>query len=82
MKNLENTKTNFQDLDLEVGERATCSAGYPKKSRVTVECIKDFFEAKNSDEIINNALTYVKIIDYGLIGIGTSHLISSNWEKL
>ncbi len=72
-------KTDFQSLNLTVGERASCEAGYPKKSLVVVECIKDFIEAKNSDEIINNSGTFVKIVHYGLIGLATSHLITCGW---
>jgi hypothetical protein len=72
-------KTIFQDLNLSVGERASCEAGYPKKSLVVVECVKDFSEANNSDEIINNANSFVKIIHNGLIGLSTSHLISCGW---
>jgi hypothetical protein len=71
--------TTIQSLDLSVGERATCTAGYPNKATIIVECIKDFSEAKNSDEIINNPRTFIKVVDSGKFGLLTSHLISSNW---
>ncbi len=73
------SKTDFQSLNLEIGERASCEAGYPKKSLVVVECIKDFSEAKNLDEIINNASMFVKVVHHGLIGLATSHLITNGW---
>lgn len=70
---------DFQDLKLEVGQLANCSAGYPKKSRVVVKCIKPFSEASNRDYIINNAREFVEVTYYGLIGLSTSHICSSNW---
>lgn len=73
------SKSDFQSLNLEVGDRASCEAGYPKKSLVVVECIKDFSEAKSRDEIINNSRNFVKVVHYGLIGLATSHLITNSW---
>jgi hypothetical protein len=72
-------KLAFQNLYLEVGDRASSEAGYPKKSLVVVECIKKFSEAKDLDFILNNSNEFVKVIHYGLIGISTSHLCSSGW---
>lgn len=72
-------QVTFQSLNLEVGERASCEAGYPHKYLVVVECIKDFSEAKNEDYILNNHGEFVRVIERGLIGIGTSHLISIGW---
>ena len=69
-------KTTFQELDLVVGERASCVAGYPRKEKVTVECVKDFDAQDNAVDIINNSNNYIKVI-HGTIT--TSHLICSNW---
>lgn len=69
----------FQELNLSIGERASNRSAYPRKSLVVVECIKDFNSAPDSDHVINNASSYVKVIHYGLIGLSTSHLISSSW---
>jgi hypothetical protein len=71
--------TSFQSLNLEVGERASCEAGFPRKSLVVVECIKDFDTAINNDYLVNNHGEFVKVVHYGIIGISTSHLISYNW---
>jgi len=71
----------LQELELEVGERAKCVAGYPHKGTLIIECIKDFDSAPNSDHIINNERVYVKIIDGGKYGAMTSHWISSQWTK-
>lgn len=71
----------FQNLNLEIGEQAKCTAGYPHKSTVIVECIKDFSQAPSLDHIINNSQEYVKVVKYGLIGLSTSHLISDNWSN-
>lgn len=76
------TETVLQALDLVKGERATCTAGYPHKGTVIVECIKDFDTASNSDDIVNNVRTYVKIVDRGQFGLLTSHMISANWKTL
>lgn len=73
------TNQFFQDLNLKVSERASCYAGYPKKSLVVIECIRDFSEIKNEDYILNNSSSFVKTIHYGLIGLSTSHLMSCNW---
>ena len=79
-------KNGLQDLDLEIGERAMCAAGYPYKGTVIVECIKDFCSpelwSKEWDNIINNPFNYIKVIDGGQFGILTSHFISSSWIKL
>lgn len=72
----------LQNLKLEIGERAICIAGYPKKGKLIIEAKKDFFDAKNSDHIIDNPYDYVKVVDGGKFGALTSHWISSNWEKL
>ena len=79
---MKTTKALFQHLDLLKGEKAQCIAGCPKKSLVIVECIKDFSTEKNTNKIINNANSFVKVIHYGIIGLATSHLISSNWNKI
>jgi hypothetical protein len=72
-------KAIIQDLNLSVGERAICTAGYPSKSTVIIECIKDFDTAKNSDEIVNNPHDFIKVVNKGKFGL-TSHIISSNWQ--
>jgi hypothetical protein len=72
----------LQQLDLSVGERAICYAGYPHKSKLVVECSKDFDTAKTSDDIINNPHKFLNVIENGLIGISTSHVISASWERL
>ncbi len=72
----------IQQLELKIGERAVCYAGYPHKSKLVVECKKDFSEAKNSDDIVNDPHGYLNIIERGMTGISTSHVISANWEKL
>ena len=80
--NIENIFENgcfFQDLNLEVGERASCYAGYPVKVAVIVECIKNFSEADDSDFILNNPFLFVKEINRSKYGICTSHFISSKW---
>lgn len=74
--------TIIQDLNLKVGQKARCTAGYPKQSTIVVECIQDFSTAKNSDEIVNNPYDYIKVIDNGRFGALTSHFISSNWNKV
>jgi hypothetical protein len=76
------TSKTIQDLQMEIGERAICKAGYPHKSTLVVECIKDFDSAPNQDDIVNNPFTYVKIVDGGKYGALTSHWISSNWKSL
>ena len=72
-------KTLFQSLNLEIGERASCEAGYPRKSLAVVECIKDFDTAPSLDYIFNNYNEFIKVVHYGSIGVSTSHLISGNW---
>lgn len=72
-------KATLQQLDLTVGERAKCSAGYPTKGTIIIECIKDFDTAPNSDDIINNPYTYITLVDTGRFGALTSHFISSAW---
>jgi len=72
-------KTAFQLLGLKIGERASSEAGYPKKSLVVVECIKDFSESKSNDYILDNHKEFVKVIHYGMIGVSTSHLCSFSW---
>jgi len=72
-------KTDFPSLDLTVGERASNDNTYPKKSLVVIECTKDFDTAPDKDYLINNATEFVKVVENGLIGLSTSHLISSNW---
>lgn len=67
----------LQELNLVVGDNARCVAGYPHKQMVVVECIKDFSEAKNSDDIINNTSQFIKTVQGCLL---TSHCISSNWD--
>lgn len=75
-------KTFFQELNLKVGAKATCSAG-PRQGVVIVECIKDFnYSVDNAATIIDNASSFVKVIDGGLFGILTSHYISKNWIKI
>lgn len=69
----------LQKLQLEQGERAKCVAGYPHKSKLIVECIKDFDTAPNNDDIVNNPFTYVKVVDGGKYGVLTSHWISGGW---
>jgi hypothetical protein len=71
----------LQELQMEVGERAKCIAGYPHKSTLIIQCIKDFDSAPDSDHIINNVYQYVKVIDGGKYGALTSHWISSNWTS-
>lgn len=72
----------FQYLKLEKGQKARCTAGYPKKVTVIVECIKDFSSAKEDLYIVDNATEFVKIVNAGRFNMGllTSHLISSSWE--
>lgn len=72
-------KSEFQQLNLSVGERASNDNTYPKKSLVVVECIKDFADAPSSEYIINNPKEFVKVVHHGMIGLSTSHLISSSW---
>lgn len=74
--------TIIQNLNLKVGQKATCTAGYPHSGTITVQCIKDFSEAKESDDIVNNPNTYIKVVDQGRFGALTSHYISSNWYKM
>jgi hypothetical protein len=76
------TKTIFQDLQLEVGQRAICTAGYPHKGTVVVECIKDFCEAADTSDIVNSPYKYIKVYNSGKYGLLTSHLISCNWVKI
>ena len=71
----------LQELQMEVGERAKCVAGYPHKSTLIIECIKDFDSAPNDDHIIDNVYQYVKVIDGGQYGALTSHWISSKWTS-
>lgn len=87
-------KTDLQGLNLKIGERAKCIAGFPHKSTLIVECIKDFnlnYDSKKesyndfmkrSDDVVNNPYNYVKIVDKDQFGALTSHWISSNWNKL
>lgn len=86
MKKIINKLCALQELDLEIGERATCTAGYPHKGTIVIECIKDFNSpkmfSKEWDDIINNPYSYIRIIDRGKYGALTSHYISSNWKKL
>lgn len=72
-------KTLIQCLDMKVGERATCTAGYPRLATVEVECIKDFSDAPSMD-VVNDPFTYVKLVD-GRFGLLTSHMISAAWYK-
>lgn len=76
----------IQELNLKVGEKASCTAGYPSKGTVVVECIKDFGNPTvwnaQWDDIINNPYDYVKIVDNGLHGALTSHWISGSWNKI
>ncbi len=72
-------RVSFQELNLEVGERASNNNTYPKESLVVVECIKDFADAPNDNYIINNSSEFVKVVEFGMIGLSTSHLISSDW---
>lgn len=74
--------TILQDLKLKVGQKATCTAGYPHSGTIVVQCIKDFSEAKKSINIIDNPLDYIKVIDNGRFGALTSHYISCNWNKV
>jgi hypothetical protein len=74
--------TIIQDLKLKVGQKARCTAGYPHSGTITVVCIKDFSEARNPDDIVNNPFNYIKVIDNGRFGALTSHFISSNWNKI
>lgn len=74
--------TIIQDLKLKVGQKARCTAGYPHPGTITVECIKNFSDAKNSDDIVNNPYDYIKIVDNGRYGALTSHFISSNWNTV
>lgn len=74
--------TTIQDLKLKVGQKARCTAGYPHSGTITVECIKNFSDAKNSDDIVNNPYDYIKIVDNGRYGALTSHFISSNWNTV
>lgn len=81
-----NKEMSLQELDLEIGERAMCEAGYPHKGRIVVECIKDFNSpeiwSREWDDIVNNPWTYIKVIDGGQFGVLTSHFISSHWIKM
>lgn len=79
---IKNTATIIQALGLEVGERATCTAGYPHKGTIIVECIKDFDTATGPSEIVNNPYDYIKIVDRGRFGALTSHFISASWKKI
>jgi hypothetical protein len=72
----------LEELNLSIGERAKCKAGYPRKSTVIVECKNDFSEAQDYDHIINNSSYYIKTVDGGEYGLLTSHLISSKWGRL
>jgi hypothetical protein len=74
--------TIIQDLDLKLGQKARCIAGYPYKGTINVQCIKNFSEAPEPDDIVNNPYNYIKVIDNGRFGALTSHFISSNWIKV
>lgn len=73
-------KTLIQCLILKIGERATCTAGYPRLATVEVECTKDFSDAPSSIDVVNDPFTYVKLVD-GRFGLLTSHMISAGWHK-
>ena len=72
----------IQELNLKIGEKARCTAGYPHKGTITVECIKNFSDAERSIDIVDNPFTYIKVIDNGRFGALTSHFISINWNKM
>lgn len=74
--------TILQSLNLKVGQKAGCTAGYPHRGTIIVECIKNFSEAPDSSDIIDNPFIYVKVVDNGRFGELTSHWISSNWYKI
>lgn len=76
----------LQALDLKIGQRAICTAGYPHKCTIVIECIKDFgnppFFSPAWDNIIDNYSEYLRIIDQGQFGVLTSHFISANWLSI
>jgi hypothetical protein len=72
----------IQELNLQVGQKARCTAGYPKLGTIVVQCIKNFSEAKNATDIVDNPYDYIKVIDNGRFGALTSHFISCNWNKV
>jgi len=71
----------LQELNLTVGQKAICTAGYPHKGTIVVKCIKDFNSASNFDDIINNPYNYIVVVDNGRFGALTSHFISASWNK-
>lgn len=72
----------IQELNLEIGQKARCTAGYPKPCTIVVQCVKNFSDAKNSTEIVDNPYDYIKVIDNGRFVALTSHYISCNWYKV
>ena len=65
----------IQDLNLTVGQKASCCAGYPNSYRVVVTCIRDFDTCSDRYQIIN----YFSLFCVSDSVILTSHLISPCW---
>ena len=70
----------LQELNLEVGQKASCIDGYLRQLKVTVECVKDFGNvrmwSKEADYIVNNTSEFIRVVSGEHL---TSHNIGQNW---